>query len=46
MKAWQEDGKLTEVGASHGDLGAVLSQEHDRRVRPIGYASRGLGPTE
>lgn len=37
---------ILEVDASHGGLGAVLSQEQDGRVRPIVYASRGLRPTE
>lgn len=35
-----------EVVASHGGLGAVLSQERDGKVRPIAYASRSLKPTE
>lgn len=37
---------ILEVDASHGGLGAVLSQEQEGRVRPIAYASRGLRPTE
>lgn len=37
---------ILEVDASHSGLGAVLSQEHEGRVRPIAYASRGLRPTE
>ncbi|KAG5286804.1 hypothetical protein AALO_G00018970 [Alosa alosa] len=37
---------ILEVDASHGGLGAVLSQEHGGKVRPIAYASRGLRPTE
>ena len=37
---------ILEVDASHGGLGAVLSQEQDGKVRPIAYASRGLRPTE
>lgn len=37
---------VLEVDASHGGLGAVLSQEHDGKLRPIAYASRGLRPTE
>lgn len=37
---------ILEVDASHGGLGAVLSQEQGGKVRPIAYASRGLRPTE
>ncbi len=37
---------ILEVDASHGGLGAVLSQEYEGRVRPIAYASRSLRPTE
>ena len=37
---------ILEVDASHGGLGAVLSQEQEGKVRPIAYASRGLRPTE
>nr|XP_057913595.1 uncharacterized protein LOC131107503 [Doryrhamphus excisus] len=37
---------VLEVDASHGGLGAVLSQEQAGKVRPIAYASRGLKPTE
>ncbi|XP_035796548.1 retrovirus-related Pol polyprotein from transposon 412 [Amphiprion ocellaris] len=37
---------ILEVDASHGGLGAVLSQEQGGKVRPIAYASRGLWPTE
>lgn len=37
---------ILEVDASHGGLGAVLSQEQGGRVRPIAYASRSLRPTE
>ncbi|KAL7852922.1 hypothetical protein SRHO_G00187070 [Serrasalmus rhombeus] len=37
---------VVEVDASHGGLGAVLSQEHDGKVRPIAFASRGLRPAE
>lgn len=37
---------ILEVDASHGGLGAVLSQEQHGKVRPIAYASRGLRPTE
>lgn len=37
---------VLEVDASHGGLGAVLSQEQEGKLRPIAYASRGLRPTE
>lgn len=37
---------ILEVDASHGGLGAVLSQDHDGRRRPIAFASRSLKPTE
>lgn len=37
---------LLEIDASHGGLGAVLSQEHEGKVRPVAFASRGLKPTE
>lgn len=37
---------ILEVDASHGGLGAVLSQEQGGKIRPIAYASRGLRPTE
>ena len=37
---------ILEVDASHGGLGAVLSQEQSGKVRPIAFASRGLRPTE
>ncbi|XP_049909748.1 retrovirus-related Pol polyprotein from transposon 412 [Epinephelus moara] len=37
---------ILEVDASHGGLGAVLSQVQAGKVRPIAYASRGLRPTE
>ncbi|KAL6467387.1 hypothetical protein MHYP_G00251910 [Metynnis hypsauchen] len=37
---------IVEVDASHGGLGAVLSQEQGGRVCPIAYASRSLKPTE
>uniref|UniRef100_A0A3B1IG97 Gypsy retrotransposon integrase-like protein 1 n=1 Tax=Astyanax mexicanus TaxID=7994 RepID=A0A3B1IG97_ASTMX len=37
---------IVEVDASHGGLGAVLSQEQEGKVRPIAFASRGLRPAE
>lgn len=37
---------ILEIDASHGGLGAVLSQEHNGRRRPIAFASRSLKPTE
>lgn len=37
---------ILEVDASHGGLGAILSQEQNGKVRPIAYASRGLRPAE
>ena len=37
---------ILEVNASHGGLGAVLSQEKAGRVRQIAYSSRGLRPIE
>lgn len=37
---------VLEVDASHGGLGAVLSQEQGGKVRPVAYASRSLRPTE
>ena len=37
---------ILEVDASHGGLGAVLSQEQGGKVRPIAFASRSLRPTE
>uniref|UniRef100_A0A1A8HG02 Gypsy retrotransposon integrase-like protein 1 n=1 Tax=Nothobranchius korthausae TaxID=1143690 RepID=A0A1A8HG02_9TELE len=37
---------ILEVDASHGGLGAVLSQEQEGKVRPVAYASRGLRPNE
>lgn len=37
---------ILEVDASHGGLGAVLSQAQAGKVRPIAYASQGLRPTE
>lgn len=37
---------VLEVDASHLGLGAVLSQEHDGKLRPVAYASRSLKRTE
>ncbi|KAL2087111.1 hypothetical protein ACEWY4_018170 [Coilia grayii] len=37
---------ILEVDASHGGLGAVLSQEYEGKVRPVAFASRGLRPAE
>lgn len=37
---------ILEVDASHGGLGAVLSQEQQGKVRPIAYGSCSLRPTE
>lgn len=37
---------ILEVDASHGGLGAVLSQEFDGKIRPVAYASRSLRPSE
>lgn len=37
---------ILEVDASHGGLGAVLSQEQEGQIRPVAYASRGLRPNE
>ncbi|KAL7883046.1 hypothetical protein SRHO_G00007040 [Serrasalmus rhombeus] len=37
---------IVEVDASHGGLGAVLSQEQEGKIHPITFASRGLRPTE
>lgn len=37
---------VLEIDASHAGLGAVLSQDHFGKRRPIAFASRGLRPTE
>lgn len=37
---------IREVDASHGGLGAVLSQEQGGKIWPISYASHSLRPTE
>ena len=37
---------ILEIDASHGGLGAVLSQDQEGKRRPIAFASRGLKPTE
>lgn len=37
---------ILEVDASHGGLGAVLSQEFEWKIRPIAYDSHSLRPTE
>ncbi|KAK7886939.1 hypothetical protein WMY93_026560 [Mugilogobius chulae] len=37
---------VLEVDASHGGLGAVLSQDHEGKLRPVAFASRSLKPTE
>lgn len=37
---------VLEIDASHSGLGAVLSQEHDGKLRPVAFASRGLRPSE
>lgn len=37
---------ILQLDASHGGLGAVLSQEFEGKARPIAYASRSLRPTE
>jgi len=37
---------ILEVDASHGGLGAVLSQQQEDKVRPVAFASRGLRSTE
>lgn len=35
-----------EIYTSHAGFGAVLSQDHYGKQRPIAFASRGLRPTE
>ncbi|XP_039528746.1 uncharacterized protein LOC120479938 [Pimephales promelas] len=37
---------ILDVDASHQGLGAVLSQEHGGKCRPVAFASRGLRPSE
>lgn len=37
---------VLEIDASHGGLGAVLSQEQGGKIRPVAFASRGLRPSE
>ncbi|KAI4874714.1 hypothetical protein NFI96_007693 [Prochilodus magdalenae] len=37
---------VLDIDASHSGLGAVLSQDHEGKKRPVAYASRGLHPTE
>ena len=37
---------ILEVDASHGGLGVILSQEHQGKVRPVAFASRGLRAAE
>lgn len=37
---------MLEIDASPAGLGAVVSQEHEGKLRPITYASRALKPTE
>lgn len=37
---------ILDVDASHQGLGAVLSQEHGGKCRPVAFASRGLQPSE
>ena len=37
---------VLEIDASRGGLGAVLSQKHDGKLRPIAFASRKTSPSE
>ena len=37
---------VLEVDASHGGLGAILAQDHEGKVRPVAFASRGLRAAE
>lgn len=37
---------ILDIDASHQGLGAVLSQEHGSKCRPVVFASRGLQPSE
>lgn len=37
---------VLKIDASHAGLGAVLSQEHGGKLRPVAYASRALRPAE
>ena len=37
---------ILEIDASHGGLGAILSQDHEGQRRPVAFASRSLKPTE
>lgn len=44
--AYANFSQLFILDASHSELGAVLSQEHEGELRPIAYASCGLRPNE